>query len=772
MVELSVVGKRLPRIDALEKVTGSARYTADITLPGMLIGKILRSPHAHAKILSIDTSKAEKVPGVKAVITAEETPKIKYVHVGPPFQDKLVLATDKVRYVGDEVAAVAADTSDAAEEALRLIEVVYEELPAVFDPELSMSPDAPKVHGESNIVMKGLRNYGDVDKAFSRSDHVFEDRFSTQAVAHCCMEPHGSVALFDLHENLTIWTPTQSPYFVQKELAVVLDMPISKVRVMEVPVGGGFGARSKICEDEAICALLSRKAGRPVKITLSREEEFTTTRTRHPMIITLKTGVKKDGTLAARHLKMVVDNGAYNHMGPAVMGYAALAATSHYRVPCVRVETYLVYTNKQFGGPFRGYGSPQVTFAIESQMDMIADRLGIDKLDFRLRNCHDSGETTVSGWRITSDGLRRCLVKAAEELGWEKRKANPEKNTGIGIAGMIHVSGAKVYDDGDFSASYINLLEDGTAAVFTGTTDIGQGSSTVLAMIAAEELGISLEDVRIVTMDTSLTPIDLGSWASRITFVAGNSIRKAAQDIKRQLFEAVAVQLECNPLDLQLKDKKICVSGSPMTAIPVGEAILSNPNRVGKILIGKGFYDPPSDKINRETGVANISAAYSFAAQAGEVEVDVETGKVKVVRVIAAHDAGRAINPTLVEGQIEGAIAQGLGYALMEKVHCGADGKVKNANYLDYKIPFSTDIPEIQTFIIETQDPEGPFGAKGIGEPGLIPTAPALTNAVFDAVGVRFTDLPITQEKMLEKLGSLSCEEDIDGFEGRGRRIS
>jgi 4-hydroxybenzoyl-CoA reductase alpha subunit len=754
MTEFSVVGKRLPRIDAIQKVTGSARYTTDITLPGLLFGKILRSPLAHAKIIRIDVSKAEKIPGVIAVITARDTPKIKYVHVGPPFQDKFVLAVDKVRYVGDEVAAVAAETPDVAEEALRFIEVVYEELPAVFDPEKAMEQSAPKIHGENNVAMKGLRNYGEVERAFEESDYVFEDRFSTQAVAHCCMEPHGSVALFDLNGNLTIWTPTQSPYFVQKELAVVLDMPVSKVRVMEVPVGGGFGARSKICEDEAICALLSRKTGRPVKITLTRDEEFTTTRTRHPMIITLRTGVKKDGTLAVRHVKMVVDNGAYNHMGPAVMGYAALAATSHYRVPCVRVETYLVYTNKQFGGPFRGYGSPQVTFAIESQMDMIADRLGMDKLDFRLKNCHHAGETTVSGWKITSDGLRECLIKAAEEIGWKKRKANPEKNRGIGIAGMIHVSGAKVYDDGDFSSAYLNLYEDGTATVFTGTTDIGQGSSTVLAMIAAEELGISLDEIRIVSMDTSLTPIDLGSWASRITFVAGNSIRLAAQDVKRQLFEAIAKKFECNPLDLRMTDKKIWVTGSPTKCIPVGEAILENPHRVGKMLIGKGFYDPPSEKINRQTGVANISAAYGFAAQSVEVRVDPLTGKVKVLRVIAAHDAGRAINPDLVEGQIEGAIAQGLGYALMEKVVCGNDGKVKNANYLDYKIPFSTDMPEIRTFIIETQDPEGPFGAKGIGEPGLIPTAPAIANAIFDAVRTRFYDLPITQEELLEELGS------------------
>ena len=749
MQEFSVVGKRLPRIDAVDKVMGKARYTTDITLPGMLFGKILRSPHAHARILRIDTTRAGKLSGVRAVITAKDTLGIKYVHAGPPFQDKDVLAPDKVRYVGDEVAAVAADSEEIAEHALTLIDVAYEVLPALFDPEEAMRPCAPRIHdAENNITMRGLRNYGDVDKAFDESDHVFEDRFVTQAVAHCCMEPHGSVASFDPKGNLTVWTPTQSPYFVQKELAVVLGMTPSKVRVMEVPVGGGFGARSKICEDEAICALLAKKTGRSVKITLTRKEEFSTTRTRHPMIIRLRTGVARDGTLTARHVKIVTDNGAYNHMGPPVMGYGALASASHYRVPAVRLETYLVYTNKQYGGPFRGYGGPQVIFAIESQLDMIADRLGIDKLEIRLKNCHRPGEVTACGWRISSTGFEECLRKAAQRIGWEEKKKHPVRGRGIGIAGMMHVSGAKVYTDGDFSSAQVNLFEDGSAAVFSGTTDMGQGSTTVLAMIAAEELGLDLDDIHMVTMDTDLTPIDLGSWASRIAFVGGNTIRKACQDVKRQIFEVAAKKLECNPDDLVLKDRKISVVGSPDRSVPVGEAILESPNRVGKMLTGKGHYDPPSELINRQTGVANISAAYSFAAQAVEVEVDEETGKTRVVRVVAAHDVGRAINPDIVEGQIEGAILQGIGYALTEGMIYDQDGRAENTNFLDYKILYSEDSPKIETHIIETDDPEGPYGAKGVGEPGLIPTAPAIANAIDDAVGVRIKELPILQEKL------------------------
>jgi xanthine dehydrogenase molybdenum-binding subunit len=425
-----------------------------------------------------------------------------------------------------------------------------------------------------------------------------------------------------------------------------------------------------------------------------------------------------------------------------------LSAASHDRVPIVRLETFLVYTNKQFGGPFRGYGGPQVVFAIESQLDMIADRLGIDKLDIRLRNCTQPGDLTAAGWKITSCGFRDCLLKAAQEIGWEERKKHPIKNRGIGIAGMIHVSGAKVYTDGDFSSATISMTEEGTATVFTGTTDVGQGSMTALAMIAAEELGVSLEDIHMVTMDTEVTPIDLGSWASRITFVGGNAIRKACQDLKHQLFEVSSRMLECNPADLLLKEKKISVIGSPEKNLPVGEAILSSPNRVGKILIGKGHYDPPSELINRQTGIANISAAYGFAAQAAEVEVDEETGKVRVLRMVAAHDTGRTINPTLAEGQIEGAILQGMGYALSERIICSREGKVENPNFHDYKILFSEDMPKIETFLIETNDPEGPFGAKGVGEPGLIPTAPAIANAIDDAVGVRVKELPILQEKV------------------------
>jgi 4-hydroxybenzoyl-CoA reductase alpha subunit len=755
---LSVVGKRLPRIDAVEKAKGVAKYTSDIVFSGMLFGKILRSPFPHAKIMKIDVSKAERVPGVKAVITAKDTPGIKYLMVGPQFQDKDVLAVDRVRYVGDEVAAVAAETLESLEEALDLIDVTYESLPTVFDPEDAMREDAPRIHdAENNVAMRIERNYGDVEKAFRESDHVFENRFVTQAVAHCCMECHGTVASFDVKGNLTVWTPTQSPYFVQKELGIVLDMPVSKIRIREVPVGGGFGSRAKICTDEAVCALLSKKTGRPVKISLTREEEFAATCIRHPSIITLKTGVKKDGTLLGRHIKLIMDNGAYNHQGPAVMGYASQAASSLYSVPCVKVESELIYTNKQYGGPFRGYGNPQVTFAIESQMDMIADRLGIDRLDLRLKNCNPPGDVTACGWRITSSGFKECLQKVAQEIGWEGRKETLPKNRGVGLSGLIHVAGAKIFADGDFSAAYIKMLEDGSIRIYTGTTDIGQGSSTSLSMIAAEILGISLEDVQIMTMDTDLTPADLGTWASRILFIGGNAIRMAAEDLRRQLLEAGAKELECSPSDLQLMDKRISIIGRPEKSISVGEAVFASPNKMGKVLIGKGHYDPPSEITNRETGVANIAAAYSFGAQAIEVEVDEDTGKVRIVRVVAAYDIGKAINPDIVEGQIEGGILQGIGYALSEKLKYDSMGQLENPNFLDYKILFSEDTPKIDVFLIETDDPEGPFGAKSVGEPSLIPTAAAIANAIHDALGTRINELPIIQENICRHMEKGVC---------------
>lgn len=753
MESSSIVGRRVHIIDGKEKVTGKAKYTTDINLPGMLYGKILRSPYAHAKILNINVEKARSLPGVKSVITAEDTPKIKSIVLGPPFEDKLPLADKKVRYIGDEVAAVAAINEDISLEALNLIEVEYEELPAVFDPEEAMKPNAPLIHEvERNIAAHTVRNYGDVERGFKESDLIVEDSYSTQAVAHCCLEPHGTVAEWDLDGNLNIWSATQCSFWIRREIAHMLSLPLTKVHVREIFVGGGFGGRSKISDDEVICAILAKKSDRPVKIILSRGEEFSTTRIRHPMKIYLKTGVRKDGTLLSREMKIITDNGAYNNVGPAVTGFGGVIAASLYRLKNFKLEGYTVYTNKQFGGPFQGYGSPQVTFAIESQMDKIAERLNIDPVDLRLMNANQSGDTTPCGWKITSCGHSDCIREASAAIGWEEKKNQKSPNRGIGIASLIHVSGAKVYVDiGDYSSAIIYVNDDGKVHIFSGITDTGTWSKTTIGQIVAEELGVKMEDIRVSTMDTEMNPVDLGSFASRVCFIAGNAVKRAASDAKDQLLRVASDALRTSTNDLIISEGKIIIKNSQHKYISIGDAVALSKEKIGKAVIGKGHYDPPSESYNRETGYANLSAAYTFAAHAVEVEVEPQLGTVRITKFVAAHDVGKAINPTAIEGQIEGAVLKGLGYALMEKC-VYENGNMRNPSFVDYKIPHSTEMVKVENILVETNDPEGPFGAKGVGEPPLVPVAPAIANAIYDAIGVRIRELPITPEKIKKAL--------------------
>jgi 4-hydroxybenzoyl-CoA reductase alpha subunit len=753
MAHDSVIGKRLPSIDAFEKVTGSAKYTSDLTFPNMLYGKILRSPHSHAEIVSIDISEAKALPGVKAVITADDTPKIKYVHLGGIYEDKLPLNDKKVRYVGDEVAAVAAVDEEIAEIALGLIRVQYNVLPAVFDPEEALDPNAPLIHDDrpGNIAAKVSREFGDVEKAFDQSDFVLQEQYEVQAQSHSCLEPRCCIAIFNPKGYLQIWTATQSPYFVQKELAHILDLPITKIRVMEAFVGGGFGARSKVCEDEGICAFLAKATGRPVKISFTRDEEFTTTRIRHPMVINLKSGVKSDGTITARQARILIDNGAYNHMGPSVAGVAGAIVASLYRVPSVKYELLTVYTNKHFGGPFRGYGNPQATFAIESQLDSIARKLSLDPLAMRLKNANQAGDVTPVGWQITdSCAFEACLRKAAEAFNWKAKRRSGRLLRGFGIAGCIHLSGFHVYADGDFSSATIKIFSDGTASLAVGSADIGQGSRTAFAQIAAEELGLEVEKIRVLTMDTENTPMDLGTWGSRTVFIGGNAVKRAAAAAKRQLFEVAANKLEASLDDLTSSEGRVYVKGSPSPSVTFSECVETpSPYRIGKTIIGQGHYDSPTELINRQTGKGNISAAPIFSAHAAEVEVDIETGTVKVIRIAAAHDIGRAINPIIVEGQIEGAVAQGFGYALLEK-HEYHQGIVLNPSLLEYRLPRSSNMPEVVPILVEKIDSEGPFGAKGVGEPALVPVAPAIANAIYDAVGVKVNKLPISPQDIIE----------------------
>jgi 4-hydroxybenzoyl-CoA reductase subunit alpha len=541
--QYACIGKRLPKIDSAYLATGEAKYLDDIRLPEMLYGKALRSPHPHAKIQNIDISKAAKLSGVKAVITADDTTKVRFC-AHPITPNKMVLADDRVRFVGDEIAAVAAVDEATAEEALDLIEVEYEMLPAVFDPEEAMEPGAPQIHDDAknNIASRFVREFGDMGKGFKEADLIVEDRFSCPPVASCTIEPHGCIASLDISGGLTLWTTTQNPYHVQKSLAGVLKMPMHKIRIVTTFVGGAFGNKSAMLPLEPIAVFLAKKANSPVKVVNERSEEFTSTRTRYSMIIYLKTGVKKDGTLSAREAKVITNNGAYNNKASGITFTTCNRIGNFYRVPNVRTEAFIVYTNNQYGGALRGWGGPQAHFALESQMDIIAEALNKDPLELRLKNANQPGDTTPWGWKITSCGLTECLKEAAKKAAWNyKRKRSGPR--GIGMAAVVHTGGGSMgaaYGGGNFSEVSLKVNSDGTVNVTIGDSEIGQGTETILVQMMAEELGISVEDIKITSRDTDLTPFSLGTWGSRLTFISGNAARRAAEEARLQLFRVAS----------------------------------------------------------------------------------------------------------------------------------------------------------------------------------------------------------------------------------------
>jgi 4-hydroxybenzoyl-CoA reductase subunit alpha len=745
----SVVGRRIPRVDGVVKATGKAKYTVDMVFPGMLYGKILRSPYPHAKILNIDTKKAEKLRGVRSVITGKDTMGIKYGAEDLPTEDQYPLAIEKVRYIGDEVAAVAAIDEDVAEEALTLIEVDYEKLPAVFDPEEAMRPEAPKIHEVNNNIGWELHwSFGDIDTGLRNSDYIREDRFITQYVTHCAMEPHTSIAIFDPSGYFTIWVSTQNPYWVRRYLAKTLDISEGKVRVIKPYMGGGFGGKVEMLPSYFCSALLSMKTGKPVKIALTREEVFTTTRSRHPMIIELRTGVKRDGILVTSQCRLIADGGAYCSVGPEVIGVAGTFLTGTYRIPNVKYDGYLVYTNKSVCGAQRGFGAPQIRFAFDSQLDIIAEELRIDPVELRLKNVFKSGNITPNGLKITSCGFTECIQRTTKSSDWRTKRVMI-KDRGIGIAGSSFVSGAGTLPY-NVSGAFIRLHHDGTVTLITGAPDIGQGSDTVLSQIVAEEMGVDICDVKVISADTDTTPIDMGAHASRITFIAGNAARSAAAAAKQQLFEVAAEKLEVSPEDLESRNRWIYVKGSSEKGISIADTIMYSLLKEGKNpTLAKGQYNPGVS--NPVEGKANLSPTYSFGAQIAEVQVDKETGQVKLSKMTVAHDCGFAINPMAVEGQLEGSVAGGLGQALLE-VLIQKDGQIFNPSFLSYKMPTVMETPEVESILIETIDPEGPFGAKEAGEGTQLSTAPAIANAIYNAIGVRIKDLPITPEKILSRL--------------------
>lgn len=757
MTSLNVVGKRIPRIDAEEKVSGRSIYINDLKLPGMLHGKILYSRYPHAKILEIDTSKAEKLKGVKAVLTGRNIPPIRFGF----FQDNTPLKGEKVLCRRDEIAAVAAVEPEVAEEALDLIEVDYEPLPAVFNPESALAPGAPLLYEErgTNLISlpTGL-DCGNVEEGRKDSRWVAEGRFEVTWVTHCCLGTSGCIAAFDGKGNLLVYTNTQIPSYAQKyfrDALATIGLRNKKVRIIQTTIGGAFGSKLETHAHEYIAILLAHESGRPVKILFSREEEFMATSPRQPASIYIAQGCDNEGRLTFRDIRMLMDAGARGAgalWAPTVM---MMTTSSLYRVPNVRFRADFVHTNNTYCQAMRGYGNPQVTFAVESQMDMLAEKAGIHPVEFRLINANQPGEMTPQNLRITTCGLKQCIEKVSEALDWEKMR---EEGRGVGMASLIHVGGgARIYRS-DGCGTIIKMDDYGRVDVFTGATDMGQGSETVLAQIVAEELGLSLEDVNIVNKDTNTSPWDVGAHASRTTFIAGNSALLAAKRLKSQILEIASEFLQEDIRLLELGQRRVFSKRDPEKKIDLAKLLRSSHfSTQGRIFMAEAFYDPPNQLYDKENK-GNISATYAFGSHGVEVEVDKETGQVKILKYVAAHDVGSAINPLLLEGQIYGGVVMGAGYALTERL-ISEGGEMKNPNFLDYKILTPKDSFPIETILIETEDPEGPFNAKGVGEPGVVPAAPAIANAIYDAVGVRINDLPITPEKVLAALKKKKGEE-------------
>ncbi len=753
-----IVGRGVPRLDGLDKVTGRAVYGVDVDLPGCLVGKILRSPVPHARIRAIDTTRARRVPGVRTVITGRDTPGIRYgffKHLNPRWADKLPLEIHKVRFVGDEVAAVAAVDEEAALEALALIDVDYDELPPVFDPEAALAPGAPLVHEdvEGNVAAVVQRGAGDLERGWREADVIVERRYSTHAVAPCCLEPHQAVASVDpLSGAVTLWASTQMPFQLRAHLADVLGVPEGKVRIIKTVMGAGFGSRMEMHAADPIAALLSMRTRRPVKIVYTRAEEFQGTRFRHPFRFDIRVGLTRDGRITAMEARAMVDCGAYMSQAPGVTSVAGTNPFTLYRIPAFRFEGTIVYTTKPYGGAFRGYGNPQGTFAVESLLDEAARELGLDPIELRRRNLHEPGDVTPLGFRLTSCAQRQCLDAVVELL---RPEAPRPRGRGVGVAGAFGPGGGtRVHGDSDGCGAILKLEDDGALQVITGGQEIGQGGTTVIAQIAAETVGVPYETVRVENSDTNVMPWDLGTHGSRNTFVAGNAVAGAARKLRARLKALAAELLEASAEDVELADGRLWVRGHPARSVTVVEvAKAAHYRQGGELLIAEYFYDPPTEQPDTR-GVGNKSAAYAFAFHGAEVEVDEETGEVRVLRIVAAHDIGRVINPRGAEGQVEGGIAQGLGFALFETMFAD-EGQTLLTNFHDYKIPAAPDVPPVvRTVFVESGDPQGPYGAKGVAEPAIIPVAPAIVNAIAAATGVRIRELPATPEKIVTALSA------------------
>jgi CO/xanthine dehydrogenase Mo-binding subunit len=773
---LSYVGQRILRKDGPEKVTGRAKYTADIRLSGMLVGRILRSPHPHARILNIDTSRAEQLNGVKAVITAQDTAGIKHGFVETPRYppDQYPLAKERVRFVGEEVAAVAATDPYIAEEALRLIGVEYEPLPAVFDPEAAMQPGAPEIHATHpkvkepfvNIAGKTETGWGDIESAFAQADYVREDRFESHLRTHGYLEPQVTVASCEPGGKLNVWTSSMGPFLKRAKLARTLGLPFSAVRVQKSWVGGAFGGKIDLFSHEFCAALLSIKTGRPVKVEASREEIFAAYRHGQPLIVEVKTGVKKDGTLIAQQLRIINNCGAYRGSGVVVIFLSWGFTMIPYRIPNLKYEGYAVYTNNPVRAPQRGHGAPQLRFAVESQMDMIAEELGIDPLEIRLRNARVSGEQLPNGDNLHNCGLIDCIGKAAEHTQFKqkygvKRKGHLDNNhirRGIGMGVSAYFGGSLIYPNS--SSVTVKMNDDGSATLLTGALDLGQGAETVLCQIVAEELKIPVEEIQVIAADTETTPVDIGSWISGSTYVTGNATRMAASEVRKKLLNIAAEEMEIALDDLIMADKAVQVVGSPERRLSYRELIaLSVQKHRGDPVRGEGHWRTMRDEPfhpSLATTKGRWSENYAVDAQVAEVEVDVETGRVRLVRAVTAHDCGFPINPLLVEGQVDGQVSMALGHAFMEEVLM-EKGQTLNPNWLEYRMPTIHEIAvsEHIDVITEQYKTDAPYRTKEVGEGLVSAILAAIANAIYDAAGVRLHSTPFTPEKILRGLGKI-----------------